>query len=308
MRYEAQGIVSVELRPIDAGSDVPPFEPGSHIDVHLPNGLVRSYSLCNPSTDRKRYVIGVLNDRKSRGGSRYIHEQLRVGAILKISAPRNNFALVDSAHSVLVAGGIGITPIWSMLQKLVADERSVELLYFARSRQEAAFLPAISALCGTRVQCRLQFDDEHGGQPDLAAALADKGTDSNYYCCGPVPMLDAFEQACEALNYRNAHIERFSAAPAQETSAGDACTVRLAKSCLTLEVPAGTSILDAMLNAGIQHEHSCKEGVCGSCEARILEGVADHRDGVLSKREREAGLTMMPCVSRCKRGPLVLDI
>ncbi|MBS75613.1 MAG: oxidoreductase, partial [Variovorax sp.] len=127
MRYEADGIVSVEFRPATPAVDFPAFEAGSHIDLHLPNGLVRSYSLCNPAGDRQRYVVGVLNDRKSRGGSRYVHQQLRVGMTLPISAPRNNFALEEDARrSVLVAGGIGVTPIWCMLQRLASLGRPVE--------------------------------------------------------------------------------------------------------------------------------------------------------------------------------------
>jgi ferredoxin-NADP reductase len=201
MRYEADGIVSVEFRPATPTVDFPAFEAGSHIDLHLPNGLVRSYSLCNPSSDRQRYVVGVLNDRKSRGGSRYVHQQLRVGMTLPISAPRNNFKLQEGAdRSVLVAGGIGVTPIWCMLQRLVAIGKPVELLYCARTRKEAAFCDAIEALAHEKsVQLTWHFDDEKGAPPDLAALLAGKGATSHYYCCGPTPMLDAFEKTCERL-------------------------------------------------------------------------------------------------------------
>jgi ferredoxin-NADP reductase len=213
MRYEADGIVSVEFRPATPAVDFPAFEAGSHIDLHLPNGLVRSYSLCNPSSDRQRYVVGVLNDRKSRGGSRYVHQQLRVGMTLPISAPRNNFKLQEGAgRSVLVAGGIGVTPIWSMLQRLVAIGQPVELVYCARTRKEAAFCDAIEALAKEKqVQLGWHFDDEKGAPPQLAELLAGKGADSHYYCCGPTPMLDAFEKSCEQLGYANAHIERFAA-------------------------------------------------------------------------------------------------
>lgn len=309
MRHEADGVVTVELRPAAPNVVFPPFDPGSHIDLHLPNGLIRNYSLCEPDDGRQRYIIGVLNDRNSRGGSRYVHEQLRVGSTIRISAPRNNFALEAAApHTVLVAGGIGITPIWCMLQQLIAQGRSVELLYCARSLREAAFVPDIRELCGDGIPARLHFDDEQGAPPGLRELLDGKGADSHYYCCGPAPMLDAFEAACESLGYANVHLERFAAAPNRSELSSDAFEVRLAKSSLTLQVPSSKSILEAVLDAGINYEHSCREGVCGSCEARILEGEADHRDGILSKKEREAGKTMMICVSRCKRGPLVLDI
>ncbi|MHC3916538.1 PDR/VanB family oxidoreductase [Alcaligenes nematophilus] len=310
MRFEADGIVSVEFQPATEQVLFPSFEPGSHIDLHLPNGLVRNYSLCNPHTDQQRYVVAVLHDRKSRGGSRYVHEQLRVGSTIEISAPRNNFALSDQApKSVLVAGGIGITPLWCMLQKLAEQGQAVELFYCARNRREAAFVAEIQSLCDSHhILCHFHFDQEQGAGPQLESLLAGQGADTHYYCCGPAPMLDAFEAACQFLGYEHVHIERFAAAPLAQTAPDDAFELRLAKSGQTIQVPAGKSVLDALLDAGIPIEHSCKEGVCGSCETRILEGEADHRDGVLSKKEREAGRSMMVCVSRCKRGPMVLDI
>lgn len=309
LRYEAEGIVSVELRPAQAGTVFPAFEPGSHIDLHLGNGLVRSYSLCNPSSDRGRYVVGVLNDRKSRGGSRYVHQQLRVGMTLPISAPRNNFRLEEGApRSVLVAGGIGVTPIWCMLQRLVALGRPAELIYCARNRREAAFCEAIEALVGDTVQVTWHFDEEKGAPPDLAALLAGRGADTHYYCCGPTPMLDAFEKACEQLGHAQAHIERFSAAHVEAPSAVQSYVVECARSGKHVEVPPGKSILDSLIDAGLQPEHSCKEGVCGACETKVLDGEVDHHDGILTKLERASNTTMMICVSGCKGSRLVLDI
>ncbi|WP_422096687.1 PDR/VanB family oxidoreductase [Variovorax sp.] len=310
MRYEADGIVSVEFRPATPAVDFPAFEAGSHIDLHLPNGLVRSYSLCNPAGDRQRYVVGVLNDRKSRGGSRYVHQQLRVGMTLPISAPRNNFALEEDARrSVLVAGGIGVTPIWCMLQRLASLGRPVELVYCARSRKEAAFVEAIEALAREKsIQLSWHFDDEKGAPPDLAKLLAGRGDDSHYYCCGPTPMLDAFERGCEQLGYANVHIERFAAVQVEAPAATQSCVVACAKSKREVEVPAGKSILDSLIDAGLDPDHSCKEGVCGACETAVLEGEVDHHDGILTKAERAANKTMMICVSRCKGARLVLDI
>ena len=306
LRHEAEGIISVELRPW--GDTVfTPFEAGSHIDLHLPNGLVRSYSLLNAPSDQGRYVLGILRDRASRGGSRYVHEQLRVGTQLQISQPRNNFALdTRASHSVLVAGGIGITPIYCMFRQLLALGRSAELIYCARSRAEAALLDEISGL-GAKVL--YHFNDEKGGLPDLASYLAGRPADTHFYCCGPTPMLDAFEQTCERLGYPHAHIERFTAAEvAASEDAQDSYSVELSKSGKTVSVEPGLNLLDVLLEAGCDIEYSCREGVCGSCETRVLEGDVDHRDGVLTKAERAANKSMMVCVSGCKSRRLVLDL
>ena len=306
LRHEAEGIISVELRPW--GDTVfAPFEAGSHIDLHLPNGLVRSYSLLNAPSDQGRYVVGILRDRASRGGSRYVHEQLRVGTQLQISQPRNNFALdTRASHSVLVAGGIGITPIYCMFRQLLALGRSAELIYCARSRAEAALVEEITGL-GAKVL--YHFNDEKGGLPDLASYLGGRPADTHFYCCGPTPMLDAFEQACERLGYPHAHIERFSATEvAPSADAQDSYSVELSKSGKTVSVEPGWNLLDVLLEAGCDIEYSCREGVCGSCETRVLEGDVDHRDGVLTKAERAANKSMMVCVSGCKSRRLVLDL
>jgi ferredoxin-NADP reductase len=311
LRHEADGIISIELRPATAAVDFPAFEAGAHIDLHLPNGLARSYSLCNPQTDRQRYVVGVLHDRQSRGGSRWLHEQLRVGTTLPISAPRNHFRLDEAApRSVLVAGGIGVTPIWCMAQRLASLQRPVEMIYCARSRKEAAFLEPIEALAAAHaIALTCHFDDERGGPPDLAALLGGRGADSHYYCCGPAPMLDAFESTCQRLGLPHVHIERFAAAPAPaQTAQQEGFIVECARSGKTVEVPAGKSILDSLLDAGLNPDHRCQDGVCGACETRIISGEADHRDGILTSQEQAANKSMMICVSRCKRGPLVLDI
>jgi tetrachlorobenzoquinone reductase len=315
MRHEAEGIISIELRPDLGGEPFPPFEAGSHIDLHLSNGLVRSYSLLHLPTDRNCYVIGVLNDRKSRGGSRYVHEQLRIGARLPISVPRNNFALDESAvHSVLLAGGIGVTPMLSMLQRLTSLGKPVDFIYCARSRSEAAFVERIETIAAAGdVRLTSHFDDEQGRAPNLETLLAGRTAASHLYCCGPGPMLDAFERACEKLGYPNTHIEHFAAAPvnAQATPAAEAAQgyrVELRRSGKMLEVPVGKSLLDTLLDAGVSHDYSCREGVCGACETKVLAGEVDHRDSILTKAEREANKSMMVCVSGCKRGPLVLDI
>jgi ferredoxin-NADP reductase len=311
MRNEADGIVSVEFRPASPEVDFPAFDAGSHIDLHLPNGLVRSYSLCNPSSDRQRYVVGVLNDKKSRGGSCYVHQQLRVGSTIEISHPRNNFALQEGAErSVLVSGGIGVTPIWCMLQRLAALGRPVEMIYCARNRKEAAFIDAITALVAEKdIDVTWHFDQEKGAPPNLVQMLEGKGASSHYYCCGPTPMLDSFEKSCEQLGFANAHIERFAAVHIEAPAATETFVVECAKSGKSVEVPPGKSILDSLIEAGLNPDHSCKEGVCGACETQVLEaGEIEHHDGILTRLERQSNKTMMICVSRCKRGPLVLDI
>ncbi|GAB3626257.1 ferredoxin [Pandoraea terrae] len=313
LRYEAEGIMSIELVPNDdtnasAQPAFPPFTPGAHIDLHLPSGLVRSYSLVNAPHEPNRYVLGILADPKSRGGSRFIHDNFRVGMTLEISPPRNHFELVeDAAHTVLVAGGIGVTPILCMYRRLLELGRSVQLVYCARSVKGAAFLEEIEALGGD-VVC--YFDEQNGGKPtSLAQYLDDQPAGTHAYCCGPGVMLDAFESACANAGIADVHVERFAPAPdapAPATTSG--YVVKLAKSNKEVTVSAGATLLDTLLAAGINADHSCMEGVCGACETRVLEGCPDHRDSVLSAKERESGKVMMICVSGCKGDRLVLDL
>lgn len=308
LRCEAKDIISVELRPAE-GSEFPGFTPGAHIDLHLPNGLVRSYSLSNSSEDRNRYVVGVLRDRASRGGSRSVHDDLRIGKPIRISAPRNHFALEESAdYTVLVAGGIGITPLLSMARRLKSCGRRFEVLYFARERGAAAFLDDLHAL---GMPLHLHFDQEEGGPPDLRSLLAERAPQpgAHFYACGPARLLDAFEQICADLGLAQVHVERFT--PVEIAAAEDAVqqyTVELRKSGKLLEVSPGKSLLDTVLAAGVDVEHSCCEGVCGSCETRVLDGIPDHRDSVLSPSEKASNKVMMLCVSGCKSSRLVLDL
>lgn len=308
MRHEADGIVSVELRPA-GGGEFPAFDAGAHIDLHLANGMVRNYSLLNPPGERHRYVIGVLRDRASRGGSRYVHEQLRVGMTLPIAAPRNNFALhEDAEHSVLIAGGIGITPILCMARRLRELGRSFELLYLARSRTSAAFLQELARL---EVPLKTHFDDEAGGPPDLRALLAAHAPRAglHLYACGPAPLLDAFEKHCAELRHDNAHIERFAAVEHKPSDdARKTYVVKLVRSGKSLTATPDKSLLDQLLEAGVNVDHSCCEGVCGTCQTRVLEGVPDHRDSILSAKEKAGNQWMMVCVSGCRSETLALDL
>jgi vanillate O-demethylase ferredoxin subunit len=305
--WEAPDIHSWDLRP-RAGGELPAFTAGAHVDLHLPNGMLRSYSLVNPQTERHRYVIAAQKDRASRGGSRCLHEQVKTGDTLRIGAPRNNFPLAEDApHSVLFAGGIGITPVFNMAGRLAALGRSWALHYCARSRGAAAFLEPMAALASDRGRVHLHFDDEHGGNPpDLAEIVGAAGAGTHFYCCGPLPMLAAFEAATAALPAEQVHVEYFTAkdAPAK----GGGFTVVLAKSGVELVVPEGKTILETALDAGIAASYSCMEGVCGTCETRVLEGIPEHRDLVLTRAEQASNRTMMICCSGCKGERLVLEL
>lgn len=307
IRYEADSTISIELRPVD-GTDFPAFEPGSHIDMHLPNGQVRSYSLLNDASETHRYVVAVLKDRASRGGSKYVHEQLRVGSVMQIGVPRNAFKLHEDAEfTVLVAGGIGITPLLCMARRLAVLGRPVELLYFARTRRHAAFVDELKLL---GIPVHWHFDEEAGGSPDIKSLLASRTSKNraHYYACGPAVMLDAFEKSCAELGYDNVHVERFS--PIQVAAAKDAhttYTVHLNRSGRSITITPELKLLNALKAAGCDVQTSCEEGVCGACETQVIAGTPDHRDSVLSPAERAANRSMMVCVSGCKSDSLTLD-
>ncbi|PIG09018.1 PDR/VanB family oxidoreductase [Comamonas sp. 26] len=311
IRWEAPDICSLTLRPLDHVLKATSIQAGAHIDLHLGKGIVRSYSLINPG-DTQSYRIAVKLEPASRGGSRHVHQQLHIGQSLEISQPRNHFSLDESAaHSVLVAGGIGITPIFAMLQRLQQLGKTVHLIYCARRRADAAFLNEIETLMASHadgMSVQYCFADEGMAIPDLQALLAGHTANTHFYCCGPAPMLDAFEQACAALGHAHLHLERFSPPEQAAPAASGSYTAMLKKSGLTLKVETGQSLLDAILDAGVTADFSCREGICGSCETKVLCGEVEHRDFVLSKEEKAANRTMMLCVSACKSEYLELDI
>ncbi|ANN78026.1 PDR/VanB family oxidoreductase [Bordetella flabilis] len=300
---EADGIHSFELVE-EGGAALPPFTAGAHITLHLPGGLARSYSLINTPGEQHRYVIAVNRDAASRGGSRYLHEQARVGQVLRAEAPRNLFALDETAQrSVLIAGGIGITPIRSMIRRLEVLGRDWRLHYCARRPAAAAFLDELDG--DDRVST--YFDGAaRARRLDIAATVAALPRDAHVYCCGPLPMLEDFRRHTAALPAERVHFEHFSAVetPAQEGG----FNVRLARSGRSVRVPPGHSILQALLDAGEAPAHSCQQGVCGSCETAVLAGRPEHRDQVLSEAERAAGKTMMICCSGSLDAELVLDL
>lgn len=304
--YEAEDVISLDLRPV-ATQTLPAFTAGSHIELQLRNGLRRNYSLANPQHERHRYCVAVQNEPAGRGGSRFIHELVRVGDILTISPPRNNFPLVETSERiVLIAGGIGITPIWCMVQRLVGLGRPWSLFYAVRSRRRAAYLDAILALdAGGNVH--FHFDDEHQGEfINLGPIVHDAAPGTHLYCCGPLPMLAAFERATEGLPADTVHVEYLAAKEPVAVKGG--FDVVLARSERSVFVPDNSTILDALVAAGIAVEHSCLEGVCGTCETKVIEGIPDHRDMVLSAQERASNRTMMICCSGSKSDRLVLDL
>ncbi len=306
--WEAEGIHSYDLRDPDGG-ELPAFAAGAHIDLHLPSGVVRSYSLVNPQEQRRRYVIAVQKDRASRGGSSWVHDQLRVGEMIPVAGPRNNFPLAeDAAHSLFIAGGIGITPLWCMIQRLVALGKPFDLYDCVRTRKEAAFrdpIAAVAAQPGAKVV--FNFDGEPGGKMlDIVSVVANAAPTTHLYCCGPLPMLAAFEEATKDLPRERVHVEYFTAKEAPAAAGG--FTVVLAKTGKSFTIAPGKTILETLTDAGLDVPSSCLEGVCGTCETKVLEGIPDHRDVVLTEAERKASKTMMICCSGSKSEKLVLDL
>jgi tetrachlorobenzoquinone reductase len=303
IRYAAQDTNLYEFRRPD-GAVLPPVQPGCHIDIHLPSGMLRQYSLVTADGDPAAYVIGVKRDRLSRGGSSFIHDRLRVGQIVEIGGPRNNFPLnEDAGHTVLIAGGIGITPIWCMAQRLAKLGRGFELHYACRERGEAAFIDELQRLA----VATLHFDAENEGRfLDIAAIVAAAPLHAHHYCCGPLPMLAGFEAATKLLPPETVHAEYF--APKQEAATAGGYIVELRRSGRQFEIVAGKTILQVLRGAGIEAPYSCEEGICGACEVAVLSGTPDHRDNVLSESARQAGNAMMICCSGSKSAKLVLDL
>ena len=303
IRYVARDTSIYELTNV-AGTPLPPYAPGAHIDLHLPNGIVRQYSLLEPEPSGESYSIAVKRDPASRGGSRSVHEELRVGQTLTISAPRNNFPLVENAsHVILLAGGIGITPIWCMAQRLHKLGRSWALHYACRSRADMAFLDALAEMG----KAHFHFDDENQGKVlDVGSIVAAARPDAHLYCCGPTPMLQAFEQATASWPRAQVHVEYFTPKPQPAKKGG--FVVELARSGQEFVIPEGESILQVLLNAGVDVDYSCELGICGACEQRVLAGTPEHRDAILSEEEQAANTRVMICCAGCKSERLVLDL
>jgi ferredoxin-NADP reductase len=303
IRYAARDTNMYELSAL-GGKPLPAYEPGAHLDLHLPNGLIRQYSLIEPEPAPAIYTITVKRDPASRGGSRCVHDELRVGKTLKIGGPRNNFPLVEDAdHSILLAGGIGITPIWCMVQRLAKRDRSFELYYACRSRSDMAFLQALEKMASSK----FHFDDENAGSVlDVAGIVAAAPKNAHLYCCGPTPMLKAFEAATASWPREQVHVEYFT--PRQELAKTGGFVVELARSGKEFVIPEGDTILQVLLDAGIDVDYSCELGICGACEQRVISGTPEHRDAILTEEEQASNTKVMICCAGCKSERLVLDL
>jgi vanillate O-demethylase ferredoxin subunit len=305
---EAVGIVSLELARPD-GAPLPAFSAGSHIDVQVPGGPVRQYSLCNDATENHRYRIAVLRDAASRGGSVGMHDAVREGDTLQISEPRNHFPLVHAKRTLLFAGGIGVTPLLCMAQRLAAIGADFTLHYSARSRDRVAFHDEIMA---SPFAQRVQFHLDDGGPGQILnvpAALGAPDADTHIYICGPGGYINHVVQNAQGMGWPQAqiHLEYFSATP-QDHSTDGAFDVKLASSGKTVRVAAGQSVVQALQAQGIEILTSCEQGVCGTCITRVLEGECDHRDLYFTDEEKAKNDQFTPCCSRAKSAVLVLDL
>ena len=299
----SDGVVTLLLAHA-AGDDLPQWQPGSHIDMVLEDGLVRQYSLCGDPADRSVYRIGVLREQAGRGGSEFVHDRLQVGDRVHLRGPRNHFALKPSPSYLFVAGGIGITPILPMIAEAQRTGADWRLLYGGRSRDSMAFLDRLEKY-GDRVDVR---PEDENGKLDLRAFLAGHSAGDLVYCCGPEPLLRAMEWACSDLPRETLQVERFAPKDAIHADDDTGFEVYLQASDLTVAVGPDQSILERVEDAGIPVLSSCQEGTCGTCETDVVEGDLAHRDSVLTEADRASGETMMICVSRCKGKRLVLDL
>lgn len=286
---------------------MPPFAAGAHLRIRTGLGVFRSYSLMNPPDERNRYVIGVQLDRESRGGSRWIHESVRPGELLEFDGPHNNFPLEEAAgHSVFIAGGIGVTPFWSMIARLETLRRPWTLHYRAQTVATALFPPNGLPVDWTQNVHVSLSDQIPRSAFDIGRIVRDAPPDAHFYCCGPSSMIEAFLEATRSLSARRAHVEYFQSQEPLATEGG--YTVRLVRSNRTIEMIKGQSILSAVLALGIEAPYSCQEGLCGECETRVISGVPDHRDLFLTQAEKKAGDRIMICCSGSLTPLLELDL
>lgn len=303
--YEAVDILRIELRAVSGGA-LAAFTPGAHINLHFADGLNRSYSLINDPALQDCYEIAVQREAAGRGGSAWIHDRLRVGDRVEASLPVNAFPLNETAaHSVFIAGGIGITPIRAMIRRLEALGRSWELHYRARSRARAAFLTELAApeFSG---KVHLSFSDETPREScDIAAIIAATPAGAEIYCCGPLDMIAAFEAATSGLDSMRLHTERFHG---EEVTATGGFIVRAVKSNVEVVVEEGQTILQALRNAGLDPDYSCESGLCGECETRVISGEPEHKDYFLTDAEKKSGEVIMICCSGSRSPVLELDL
>lgn len=305
---EADGICSFELVP-DGGASLPPFTAGAHLDVCVAPGLIRQYSLCNDPAESGRYRIAVLREPASRGGSAGMHERVQVGDRLKVSPPKNHFPLAPAPHSLLLAGGIGVTPILAMARKLHAAGEAFEMHYCGRHATRMAFLDEL-AQSAFAAQVQVHVDDGPSEQKfDARSVLAGVSDDTHLYVCGPAGFMDHVLATARELGWPEARLHReYFAGAVTATEADAAFDVRVASTGQLIHVPASKRVIDVLADHGIDVPVSCESGVCGTCLTPVLEGQPDHRDTFLTDSERLANDQFTPCCSRAKSPLLVLDL
>ncbi|WP_254205052.1 PDR/VanB family oxidoreductase [Nocardia alni] len=286
------------------GHELPPWEPGAHIELELPSGLSRQYSLCGVPTNRTSYTVAVLREEGGRGGSRELHEIACVGAEFGINLPKNHFPLVPADSYLFIGGGIGITPLIPMIGEARRRGAQWRLVYGGRTATSMAYRDTLESL-SPQVETWIEADR---GYPDLPSILAAAPTGTAVYTCGPTAMIDAVTAEFRKHPHLGGlHFERFTASGPVDTG-GDSFEVELRRTGVTFTVPEGTTILEEVHKVLPNHPSSCEEGYCGECETRVLDGEPDHRDDYLTEQEQEQGDMMMICVSRCKGSCLVLDL
>lgn len=305
LRLEAQGVLGLELVSSN-GQSLPTFSAGAHIDLHLPGGLVRQYSLCNSSTEKHCYRIAVLLDPTSRGGSRAVHEQLYLGQKLTISEPRNLFPLdPDASRSLLFAGGIGITPILSMAMELFARSSEFDLHYCARSQECAAFADWLQR-CPFADRVNLYFDDER--KLDLQSVLQTTA-DTHLYVCGPTGFMDYVLNSASSAGWDASRLHReYFSAPTISSTDAQSFEIRLARSGMTLQVPTDRTVAQVLEDAGVCVPLACEQGICGTCLTGVIDGEPEHLDSFLTAEERARNDQFTPCCSRSRSACLVLDL
>jgi tetrachlorobenzoquinone reductase len=289
------------------GALLPSWEAGAHLELVLPSGLRRQYSLCGDPTDTRSYTVAVLRVGDGRGGSIEIHDSGLVGRLLEVRGPINRFGLVDASSYLLVAGGIGVTPIIAMARELRRRGAAWRMVYGARSAAAMVFSAELSALSE---QVSLMTEDVEG-IPDVASVIAGQPDGTAVYCCGPEPMLRAVEQSCAATPSVTLHTERFAPSgkePAPTAGSNAPFDIELKRRGVVVHVGPDDNALDVVREVVRNHPYSCHEGMCGSCEVAVLSGMVDHRDDVLSEEERAANDVMMLCVSRALSDRLVIDL
>lgn len=311
MTWEAEGILSLHLTRIESDDPLPAWEPGAHIDVYVPDGSTRQYSLCGDPADLSSYQIAVLREPEGRGGSAFIHDSLRVGDRLLVTRPKQSFALEEASCYALVAGGVGITPMMAMAEHLAREGRPFHLTYGGRTVDSMAFRSRLGALGG---HVTFLAEDEDG-RPDLESVVKELPEGGLVYVCGPLGLLRAVEAAAEAVHGPDHDIVRFelfsrAGVEVKEAVALDADSYELVltESGHTLRLKPEANILETVLALGVEVENDCRDGICGSCLTSIRAGTVDHRDLVLTKREQAAMDRMLICVSRptCPRLELEL--